>query len=274
MKVKALVTALVLSVSSAALAKPLLQVDYGANVDLSIRDHRGAWRPQWAPLSQSVRAGGRTAIDVREARGDKLTAIRLQHATGATYIYSLTLRFDDGSRETIQVNKWIYSRTPMLTFDLPQQKGGLDRIVVSSFSWGPSTFQVMGKQMRRIVPVEPNPPPPPPPSEPIGFTAGKDLAMGTDGYVHVPVGSDKGRFTRMQIESLDSGTFIGQLHVIYATGNYQVIDVNRALYRGEKLDLQLEGKGPQAITALTIMAQGTNVRAMSPAMSRFNVTLF
>ena len=273
MKLKALITALVLgATSTAALADhPVTQYDLGARGELSLRDHRGILRPAWTPLAKAIRAGGRKAIRVSEQRDD-LSAIRLQNGTGATYIYSLTLRYDDGTREKIDVRKWLYSREPILTFDLPQQRGGLDRIVVSSFSWDPSTFQIAGKQLRPIYP-EPRPLPPAPPPQ-VGFVAGKDLSFAnSDGYVHVPVGSDKGRFTKLQIKSTGPSTFIGHLHVTYATGAHQTIDVNRALYRGELVTLDLEGKGPQPVTAVTVMAHMHDVRAVSPAASRFDVTL-
>ena len=272
MRLKILVTALALSASTAAFAKPLLQVD--ATTDLSIRDHRGAWRPAWSPLSEMVEAGGRKNIKI-DSRRDNLTAIRLQAGVGATYIYSVTLRFDDRTTETIKVNKWLYSREPHMTFDLPQHRGGLMRISVSSFSWDPATFQVMGKQIRPI--VRPTPRPLPPEQMPqLGLVVGKDLSFANnDGYVHVPVGSDKGRFGKVVIDSLGSATFIGQVHIVHATGSYQKIDVNRALYAGEKLELQIDGKGPQPLSAVTVMARN-DVRAMSitPQTSRFNVTLY
>ena len=272
MKLKILVTALALSASTAAFAKPILQVD--ATTDLSIRDHRGAWRPTWSPLSPMVNSGGKKVIKIEERR-DNLTAIRLQSGTGATYIYAITLRFDDRTSERIEVNKWLYSREPNMTIDLPQHRGGLARVVVSTFSWDPSTFQVMGKQMRPIIRPEPRPLPPEPMPQ-LGVVIGKDLTFAnTDGYVHVAVGSDKGRFSKVTIDSLGSGTFIGQVHIVHTTGTYQKIDVNRALYAGEKLELQIEGKGPQAVSAITLMAHN-DVRAMriGPMTSRFNVTLF
>lgn len=270
MKVKALVMALALgATTTTALAKPLLQID--ANAELSIRDHRGAWRPVWTPLSAQIRAGGKKTIRVPESRDD-LTAIRLQNGTGATYIYSLTLRFDDGTRETINVRKWLYAREPMMTFDMPQHRGGLKRIVVSSFSWDPATFRIVGKQMSHVDNPPPRPLPPAPPPQ-VGLVVGKDLSFaGTDGYVHVPVGSSKGRFYKLRITSTGSSTFIGHVHVTYATGAHQTIDVNRALYRGEIVDLDLEGNAPQAVTAITLMAHG-DVRAVGPSASKFDVSL-
>ena len=268
MKTKLLLMALVLgATTTTAVAKPLLQVDL--DTELELRDHRGPWRPVWTPLSSNVRAGGKAVIRVPSAR-DELAAIRLQSGVGASYIYSLTLRYDDGSRETIAVRKWLYGRQPLLTFDLPQQRGGLRRIVVSSFAWNPSTFKVVGKRMRNIVYPEPRPLPPPPQA---GIVIGKDLSFAnTDGYVHVPVGSKLGRFYKLRITSTGPSTFIGHVLVTYATGAHQSIEVNKAFYRGESLELALDGKGPQAVTAVTLLAHG-DVRAVGPSASKFDLTL-
>lgn len=279
MKFKALITTLILSISAAssvALAKPVLDLRYEANAELSFRDQRGPWRPTWAPLSQTITASRRNVIAVAENR-DNLNAIRLQNGSGATYIYSLTLRYEDGSRKTITVGKWLYAGAPLLTFDLDQRKGGLDRIVVNTWTNQRATYQVFGQQMRRIVRppvVEPLPPAPPPlPPAPVAYMIGTDLTFAnTPGYVHIPVGTDKGRFQKMRIEATGASTFIGRVYVTFATGKQQMFDLDRSMYRGETLTLDIEGKGAHAVIAVTLM-QGNNVTQVGPSASKFNVSL-
>ena len=277
MNLKALVTSLVLATSSVAMAKPLLQVDYDADLDLSIRDHRGAWRPTWSPLSTAITGGRRTMIDVTENRRNDLTALRLQSVSGATYIYSMTLIYENGRRENIEVGKWLYSNQPMLTFDLPQQRK-LDKIMLRTWAGQASKFQVFGKQMNRIdrprpPVVEPLPPPPPLPPMPVTFMAGKDLTFAnTPGYVHLPVGVDKGRFDKLRVEATGASTFIGHIHVTFVSGAHQTIDINKTMYRGEVLEFELDGKAKQTITSLTVM-QSHDVRQVGPSAGRFNVVL-
>ena len=273
MKFKVLVTSLLLASSSVALADDTssFKKDYN-NEDSTFR--RGEWRrrPQWMPITQMLTASRRTVININE-RDDELRSIRLQNGTGATYIYSLTLRYEDGKRENITVGKWLYAGAPMLTFDVAQGRE-LDRVVVNTWTSVASTFQLMGQKIGRARPPIAQPPLPPPPLPvPVSFVAGKDLTFaGTAGYVHLPVGSDKGSFQKLRIESSGSGTFIGRVYVTFPTGLHQAFEINKALYRGETIDLDITGQGAQQITAVTVMA-GNDVRAVGPSASRFAVTL-
>ena len=268
-----LVPALILATSSVALAKPVFDLDVGG--ELQFRgDHRMRRRPTWLPLSEMLTASRRNVIDVKENRDD-LTALRLQNGYGATYVYSITLRYEDGSRERIEVGKWLYSRNPVLTFDLTQHRGGVDKISISTWSNMKSTFQVMGQQMRRFPrPLPPEPPiyQPPPLPQPVGLTIGTDLTFAnTHGYIHIPLGSDKGSFSKIRIVSTGSGTFIGDVNVTFASGAHQTLSVNKAMVRGESLDLDLQGRA-QALAGITLM-QGHDVRAVGPAAGKFNVIL-
>lgn len=281
MKFKALITSILVSTSSVALAEDF-SLRGKLDADISVRDHRQGddfrRRPTWVALSQMIDASRRTTIKIDE-HDDELRAIRLQNGAGATYIYSLTLRYEDGHREDITVGKWLYSGAPMLTFDLAQDQE-LDRVTINTWTSYHSTFQVLGQKVRRmeqppiVTPLPPAPPMPPIGTLPqFGFVAGKDLTFaGTAGYVHLPVGSDKGNFHKLRIESTGSGTFLGRVYVTFPTGLHQMFEVNKALPRGETLDLELTGKGTQQITAITVMA-GNDVRAVGPSASRFAVTL-
>src|SRR5512139_2503471 len=225
MKFTALITSLVLGASSVALADDTRSYRYDDD-DLSVRDHRdGAERfrrrPAWMPLSQMLTASRRNVIRIDE-RNDELRAIRLQNGSGATYIYSITLRYEDGHRENIEVGKWLYAGAPSLTFDLAQDHE-LDRVVVNTWTSTHSTYQLFGQRARRIArpPVAdlPQPPPFPDTLPQLGLVLGSDLTFAnTQGYVHLPVGPDKGRFQKIRIESTGSSTFIGRVYVTFATG--------------------------------------------------------
>lgn len=275
MKFKALITSLLLASSSVALADDYsFKKDYNDN-DTSL--HRGEWRrrPQWMPITKMLTASRRTVININE-RDDELRSIRLQNGSGATYIYSLTLRYEDGHRENISVGKWLYAGAPLLTFDVAQGHE-LDRVVVNTWTSTHSTFQLLGQKARRFerppIAQPPLPPMPPMPMPQVGFVAGKDLTFaGTAGYVHLPVGSDKGSFHKLRLESTGAGTFIGRVYVTFPTGLHQAFEINKALYRGEIIDLDLTGTSAQQITAVTVMA-GNDVRAVGQNASRFAVTL-
>jgi hypothetical protein len=283
MKFKALIASLLVSTSSVALADDYSAFNGRLEGDISLRDHRdGEWRrrPQWMPISQMVTASRRTTINIDE-RNDELRAIRLQNGTGATYVYSITLRYEDGHRENISVGKWLYAGVPMLTFDLAQRKGEVDRIVINTWTSVRSTFQVMGQKVRRFErpPIAQPQPLPHPPTPPIytppahSLVLGKDLTFaGTAGYVHLPVGLDKGNFHKVRVEGMGAGSFIGRVYVTFPTGLHQSFEVNKVLYRGETIDFDLTGT-TQQITAITVMAGNTDVRAQGQSASRFAVTL-
>lgn len=280
MKFKALIASILVSTSSVALADDDLSPRGRLDADLSTRDHRdhdASWRrrPTWMPLTDEIAASRRTVVRIDE-HNDELRAIRLQNGSGATYVYSIVLRYEDGHREKISVGKWLYSGAPVLTFDLAQDHE-LDRVVINTWTSMHSTFQVFGQKVRRYERpphARPLPPPPPPIFTPqLGFVAGKDLTFaGTAGYVHLPVGSDKGNFQKIRIESSGSSTVIGRVYVTFPTGLHQSFELDKPLYRGETIDLDLTGKGTQQITAITVMA-GNDVRAVGPSASRFAVTL-
>lgn len=262
-----LIPTLLLATSSVAVADPVVQ--FKADADFSIRDHRFR-RPVWTPLSRMLDGGGRSTIKLAENKDD-LRSIRLQSGVGATYVYSILLQFDDGSRETIRVGKWLYSRNPMLTFDMPQHEGGVDRITVRTWSNMRSTFQVLGQQTRIRRPIPPTWEQPVPPPRPASFVLGTNLSFSSSGYLHLPVGSDKGQFSKVRIANNGFGTYIGNVNVALATGQYQTIAVNKTLARGESVDLDIAGRAPQALTAITLMQH--DVRAYAPTAGKLDVIL-
>ncbi|HLL24698.1 MAG TPA: hypothetical protein VK427_21345 [Kofleriaceae bacterium] len=279
MNFKAIVTSLILSTSTAALADHDTSFSYNDRFDdyQSMRDRRAPRRPTWTPLSQEISASRRNVIHIDESR-DNLAALRLQNGSGATYIYSMTLRFDDGSRETIEVGKWLYAGVPLLTFDIPQQHGGLERIVVNTWTNGPATYQVLGQRMRdfsRPPVVQPLPPLPPAPLPPVhtGVSLGSDFSFASGaGYVQIPVGVERGAFRRLSLTSLGGEMSIGRIYVTFASGAHQMFDLNKSFYRGEQIDLDLKGSA-HAITAITVMAPNGRGDGDRRANGRFSVSL-
>jgi hypothetical protein len=278
MKFKALVTSLLLASSTVALADDLSTTNFVGD-RYGDRDQRDSWRRRpnrltWQPLSQMITAARANVIRLDE-RKDDLHAIRLQNGSGATYVYSLTLKYDDGSRENVTVGKWLFAGVPMLTFDLAQGRGGVSTVTVNTWTYAQSTYQVHGQLGRNHVDQPPTtqPFPTPPPLPPVAHTLslGTNLTFaGSAGYVHLPVGAEKGSFSKLDIKSTGS-TFIGRVYVTFPGGKYQTLEVNKPLYNGQSLALDIQGDVRQ-IAAVTVMA-GDDFHAIGQTGSRFSLAL-
>jgi hypothetical protein len=279
MKFKALVTSLLLASSTVALADDYSTTNFVGDRYGDRTDQRGSWRRRpnrltWQPLTQMITAQRANVIRLDE-RKDDLHAIRLQNGSGATYVYSLTLRYDDGSRENVTVAKWLYAGVPLLTFDLPQGRGGVSTVTINTWTYAQSTYQVLGQLGRNSVDHPPGeqPFPTPPPLPPItqALTLGTNLTFaGSAGYVHIPVGAEKGSFGKLDIKSAGS-TFLGRVYVTFPGGQYQTFEVNKALYSGQSISLDIQGDVRQ-IAAVTVMA-GDDFHAIGQTGSRFSLAL-
>ena len=230
-------------------------------------------RTRWQPLSQMLTADywfGHKVVRIPEGR-DELSALRLVNGSGATYVYSIGIRHGDGRVDEIPVNKWLYSGEQRMSFRLPPGCD-VEQVNVTTFSWGYSTFQLLGERARFGRPGGPGmePPPPPPPApipSPAAVVVARDVTFAnTNGYLYLPIGAGKGLFSKIRIESIDSNMYIGSLHVSFDSGAHQTIEVNKALARGQVLDLDLTGTR-SAITALEMM-DGT-----AHSTGRFSVSL-
>jgi len=269
MKKTFLTAALLAGMSTFALADQRRPVEYipPGRVDAHFA------RTRWQPLTQMLTTDywfGSKVIRIGDDR-DELSALRLMNGSGATYVYGMSLRYGDGHVENIPVNKWLYSGERAMSFKLAPDHE-LKQITLQTFSWGYSTFQVMGERSRIS---HPNDPPPPPPPGPIpapvtGYPLANNVTFAnTGGYMHLPVGVDKGLFSKLRIESTDYNTFIGHIHITFASGAHQTIDVNKMLSRGEVLDRDLQGDR-SAITAIVLMQSHDGVVR---GAGRFNVSL-
>lgn len=277
MKFKALVTSLLLASSTVALADDFSTTNFVGDRygDRDGRWHRRPNRLTWQPLTQMITAQRATVIRLDE-RKDDLHAIRLQNGSGATYIYSLTLRYDDGSRENVTVGKWLYAGVPSLSFDLPQGRDGVSTVTVNTWTYVASTFQVHGQLGRNRVDLPPidQPFPTPPPMPPVNQTLslGSNLTFtGSAGYVHIPVGAQKGTFSKLDIRSAGT-TFLGRVYITFPGGQYQTIEVNKALYNGQSLALDIQGD-QREIAAVTVMAGDDFQVIGNTSASRFSLAL-
>ena len=246
MKLEALIVALVASTSSAAFADsraPEVRYD-----EPSVRDHRMG---RWVPLGSMMSASRRNTIRIPEDR-DALRAIKLQSGSGAMYVYSIRMVYEDGHREDVAVNKWLYSGDPTMTFKLAPDHT-LDRISLRTWTSRPATFHLLGQKSFRRPPVmEPPPPPPAPLPAPVAFMAGRNLTFAnTYGSLPLTVGADKGAFSKLRIESL-APTFIGHVHVTFASGAHQTIVVEKTLRAGEIANFDLDGT-LQPVASLVVM---------------------
>jgi hypothetical protein len=246
MKIHAVITSILLASSSIAIADTNVRVE-------SNELWRRPTRLVWSPLTEMMSAQRTNTIKIENCE-DELRSLRLQNGTGATYIYSLMLQFEDGSRENVNVGRWLYWGAPTFNVDLPNRRTGIERISVSTWTWYRSTYQVFGQRMERTPGPLPLPPPPPPPLPTSSIVIGKDLTFArTGGYIQLPVGAEKGMFGKLRIEATGAVAHLGRIYVAFPNGSYQTLDVNKPLYRGQVLNLDLTG-GKHAIRAVTLMA--------------------
>ncbi|MDQ3365925.1 MAG: hypothetical protein M3680_10910 [Myxococcota bacterium] len=311
-KIKALITTLVLGSSSAAIAAPSISFDASARASWGtpttsapiVRDHhrtdltipRGRGHA-WIALTEPLTSARRNIIDIGMRR-DHFAQLRLQTVAGSTYVYALRIRFDDGTRETVTVNRWLSSGMPSLQVPLPQGRRGIDKIVVTSYAGRGAAFQVFGLRTRfaeqppiaQPVPPIYQPPvyqPPyaqPPVAQPpvyqppvyqapvSGLTVARDLSFAnTGGSRAISVGAELGTFTKLRVEATSGHFPITAVQIDFVNGTSQVIaNVNQLLRIGESVDFQLAG-GPQGIRQILIKT--TPNRPPVQQASRFNVVL-
>jgi hypothetical protein len=223
-------------------------------------------RVVWSPVTKVIDAQLTNTIDVKECC-DELRMLRFQNGSGATYVYAVTLVHENGSRERIDVGRWIYPAQPMIAVDVPDRRAGVNRIVVNTWTWFPSTYQLFAKHVERAAL-----PPPPPPAPPQRLVIGKDVTFAkTAGYVQLPVGAAKGAFAKLHVEGVGPVTYLGTIYVTFANGKTQAFAVDKPLRRNEDLVLDLSGDRRQ-IRSVTLMA-GDDLRYIGHASSRFSVDL-
>ena len=111
MKIKALVTALVLGSSSIAMAAPSFRPE--------IRDHRPQRFERWSLLASGSLIRGRETVRVNAT--DKLDKLKIELVVGARssmFVDKLVLTYGNGRSQTIEVNKWLTARDTSAIVDI------------------------------------------------------------------------------------------------------------------------------------------------------------
>jgi len=115
MKIKVLVTALVLATSSVAMAAP----SNGFGFKPEIRDHRQPRFDRWSLLATGSLVRGRETVRVHS--GDKLDKLKIELQVGARasmYVDKLVLTYGNGRTQTIEVNKALSARDASVIVDI------------------------------------------------------------------------------------------------------------------------------------------------------------
>ncbi|HVK86319.1 MAG TPA: hypothetical protein VM513_19500 [Kofleriaceae bacterium] len=151
-KIKALITTLVLGTSSLAMADSTVAYKTTAS---AVRDHRNEVRPMpahamyrlpnraaWVALSTpTMLHEGRNAIKL--ATPSRYSQLRLQATAGRSYISSVIVRFADGTRQEIAVNKALDARSPMLNLSI-SSRASVDRVVIKGSTNRRASVQLFG----------------------------------------------------------------------------------------------------------------------------------
>ncbi len=153
MKLKTLIATLAILGSSTAAMADTVTVSTDATLRFGdgpvVRDHRyddeKSWRhrdrfddkdrlyhpPQrarWIALDGPINNGrGRDVIQVDPRL--RLDSVRIQIDSGATYVSSVIVRFEDGTRQHVVLDQWLSPRDRYLQFEL-DKKRPVDKIIV------------------------------------------------------------------------------------------------------------------------------------------------
>jgi hypothetical protein len=138
MKIKALITMLVLGSSSLALAEPTrIDARQDAQVDVrdhrdanwNDRDHRGPVAPAWITLASSWLRDGRTVLPINPRSG-RFSTLKIE-STGSARISAVMVEFANGQTQFVKVAQQLGSHQP-ITIDLAGNKRGIKRVVLTS----------------------------------------------------------------------------------------------------------------------------------------------
>ena len=276
-KFKALITALVLGSSSAAMAAPSVSFSAEASwgtVSPTVRDHRDQRtvttypafeaptsrfaRGTWISLAEPMNfRRGQSVIDI-DSRA-KLNQIRLQSASGASYIGTVTIWFVGGASQVITLNQRLDARNPMAQFNL-NHTAQVDAITINgSRSQRGGTYQVFGyaASTRPTPPIyQPERPPvyQPPVYQPPGLVLSTNMSFqNTDGRRFLTVGAEKGAYSTLRLQGNSGSTFIEQVVVEFTNGQTQVVsNVDHTLFAGQIVDLRLDGAGRNSIKRIVV----------------------
>jgi hypothetical protein len=282
-KIKAALITAILGSSTAAMAAPGIsftagaQVSWGTSSAPVIRDHGDRYtapvyqapaRPTttWISLAQPLHLeNGRDMLTLN--RLGSYTQIRLQAASGYSYIQKVKVRFRDGSVQNMTVNQWLSARNPMVQFDLRDNRGIESIAVMGTAHNYNASYQVFAQGNTTIqLPQRPSTPTyqwmghsyeqpamPSTPAQQAPVSIASELTfVGTLGFrqfpVQTPVGS---HFSTLRLEGAGGPLNLSRVIVSFADGTHQEINnINRNLTPGEAVDLRLRANGQ--ITQLVV----------------------
>jgi len=285
-KFNALITMLVLGSSSVALADTSFSFSGSAQASWgtpTVRDHRTSPTPVYQPTYQPAYHSGATLTrgswmslaapmsgnaNLRLTSQAVLNQIRIQSAQGASYISTVNVRFADGSRQTLNLNKWVDSRNPMLQFSL-NRTGRVDRIQINGSAQGRrASYQVFGYGTQ----VAETPMPPvyqPPVHQPRMTILATALNFyGTTGRKQLTVNA--GQFSTIRLKGLSGMTHINRVEIRFSNGQGQTLDaIGANLRTGQILDIPLDGAGANTVTAVEVFTNEgyTPVRTLDGEIS-------
>ena len=291
-KMKALITMLVLGSSSAAMAAPSVSFDASAHASwgtpaANVRDHRTTTtsyqpapsyaRSSWISLAQPMTG----TVTVRLETRSLINQIRIQSARGSSYISNVVVRFEDGSRQVLTLNRWIDTRNPILQFNL-NRTGRVSQLVISASAHGRrSSYQLFGYATRETErPMRPTyqPQPPvyqPPVYQPQGVLLADTVSFAhTDGRRLIDVGASKGPFGTVRFQGVSGTVYIKMIHITFTNGQEQMLGaVNQTLRAGEVFDLKLDGAGRNQIQRISLWTT-TDGQPITQATGEFTATAF
>jgi len=273
-KFHALITTLVLGSSSVALADTSFSFNASAQTSwgtpgATIRDHRTTTsyqpapsmvRGTWISLAQPLSGNAHLRLQSQA----QINQLRIQSTSGSSYISTVTVRFADGSRQHVTLNRWIDARDPMLQFNL-ERSGRVEQITIkSSGRYRNGSYQVFGYGTQRF--ERPTPPVyQPPVYQPnlVTLAAGLNF-FGTTGFKFVNVEANKGRFSTIRIQGLSGQTHIQRVEVHFTNGYGQTLDaIERDLVTGQYFDVPLDLAGANSVSQIIVFTNHSATPVLS-----------
>jgi hypothetical protein len=270
-KLKAAILTAILGSSTAAMASPSwsfsadAQLSWGTTGAPVIRDHRTTVTPvvyQKPSSSNHIKLAG--YLDLSEGRDFLRLNQNLRDADGLTlratygmgFVQKVQVRYKNGRSETINVNRWMTTRSPAIDVALRSNRV-IDSITIIGSPSGRLQYQLFASVDNVEMPrppvyqppvYNPQPQPPvyqPPVYQPRGMELGRDMSfLGTDGRRFFNLGHDKGTFNTLRLEGNSGSTYIQMVKIEFTNGQMQFLGaVNKTLGRGQILDLPLDKNG-------------------------------
>jgi hypothetical protein len=165
-------TTLVTALLSASTAMAAPSVSLSANAELTfaassapvVRDHRSTapsyvmptHATSWSMLSASLHL--KTGMDVIRLQGRQpLSTIRIEATTGNMTIDRVTVRYQDGTSQTLRARKRISAESPMLQLDLVANRSGVESISIIGSGNRRASYQVSAARARYEASLPPRP---------------------------------------------------------------------------------------------------------------------